>query len=400
MTLRILSRFEPKLIKSTCKKRSYHISLHFLLKYGILYRVNPKGSAVMPSNSSVILTAAMMQACDRFTIEELGIPSQTLMESAAGFAGKCLLERRDLFPAGKILVLCGCGNNGGDGFAMARFLTDGSLGTCCDVKILYVGKASADGVPDATRMSTECARQYRLAIEAGVTVLTLSAADDALHGVSAVVDAIFGIGLDRPVTEEISSLLDRVKQSGLPVLAIDIPSGVHADSGRVLGAALPARLTVTMQALKAGLLLYPGADLCGEIIVCNLGISLSPVSCPYGMLSDASLLRRVLLPRERRTHKGTYGKLNLLCGSEGMNGAAILATRGALRSGLGLAHVLTPVCNRTVLQVTVPEAIVSVYETPEEASHLAQGDGLVIGCGLGTSEKSRNTLRAILNASR
>ncbi len=352
----------------------------------------------MPSNPPVILTAAMMQTCDLYTIDTLGIPSQTLMESAARCAGRFLLERRDLFPDGGILVLCGSGNNGGDGFAMARFLSDGSLGARCDVRILYTGRTAEDGTPDTTRMSAECARQYRLAVDAGLTVLSRSAVEEALQGVSAVADAVFGIGLDRPVTGEIASLFDTVKDSGRPVLAVDIPSGVDADTGKIQGTALPALATVTMQALKSGLLLYPGAELCGEIAVCDPGISLAPASAPYGYLADTSLLRRVLLPRDRRTHKGTYGTLTLLCGSEGMCGAAVLATRGALRSGAGLVRVLTPACNRAVLQTAAPEAIVSVYGSPEEAIGYTRGDGLVIGCGLGVSEMAKKTMEAVLNA--
>jgi NAD(P)H-hydrate epimerase len=186
-------------------------------------------------------------------------------------------------------------------------------------------------------------------------------------------------------------------ETTLPVLAVDIPSGIHADTGEVMGVALPAVATVTMQALKAGLLLYPGADFCGEITVADLGIELSPAKVPFARLADKTLLRRVMPPRKRRSHKGTYGWVVLLCGSEGMSGAAVLATRAALRSGAGLARVLTPACNRAVLQTAAPEAIVSVYDTPEKAAGYAEGDALVLGCGLGVSDLSREALRAVLN---
>ena len=352
----------------------------------------------MSLNPPVILSSAMMRACDRYTIDALGIPSQALMEAAAKCAGQFLLKRRDLFPDGSILILCGSGNNGGDGFAMARFLSDGALGTRCDVKILYVGKATADGSPDVSHMSVECARQYRLAVGAGVSVLTGEACDEALRSASTVVDAVFGIGLDRPVTGEIASLFHSVRGSGLPVLAVDIPSGIDADTGRIQGVAISAKATVTMQALKAGHLLYPGAELCGEIEVCDLGISLEPASVPLGYLVDASLLRRILPPRNRRTHKGTYGTVDLLCGSDGMCGAAVLSALGTLRSGAGLVRVLTPMCNRAVLQTAVPEAIVSVYESPTEAACNARGDGLLIGCGLGVSEMAKQAMEAVLNA--
>lgn len=344
-----------------------------------------------------ILTAAQMKACDGYTIHTLGVPSRVLMERAAAKAVAFLLDRADLFPAGPVVLLCGSGNNGGDGLAMARFLTDGSAGEKRKVTVIYAGKYTEAGDPDESRMSEECRRQYLLARTGMVTILPPAALGDALADAAVVVDAVFGIGLDRPVVGEIASLLTVVADSGVPVLAVDIPSGVNADTGAIMGVALPAVATVTMQALKAGLLLYPGADLCGEIAIADLGIDLTPAEQPFARLADEALLRRVLPPRKRRSHKGTYGWVILLCGSEGMSGAAVLATRAALRSGVGLARVLTPDCNRIVLQTAAPEALVSTYDTPERASGCAEGDALVLGCGLGVSDLSREALRAVLN---
>lgn len=343
-----------------------------------------------------ILTAAQMRACDDYTIHTVGTPSRTLMERAAAKAAEFLDERSDLFPSGRVLLLCGGGNNGGDGFAMARFLTDGSCGTPRPVTVLYTGRLTDKGTPDETRMSPECARQYRLAQVEWITILPMSHWEEALREVAVVVDAIFGIGLDRPIEGEIASLLTAVAALDLPVLAMDIPSGVNADTGEIMGVTLPATATVTMQALKAGLLRYPGADVCGEILVADLGIDLSPAEKPYARLADETLLRTVLPPRTRRSHKGTYGWVVLLCGSENMSGAGVLATHGALRSGVGLARVLTPASNRVVLQTAIPEAIVSVYATPEEAAGYAEADALVLGCGLGVSNLSREALRAVL----
>lgn len=351
----------------------------------------PKGITAM----TPILTAAQMKSCDAYTIETIGIPSRVLMERAAHCAVEVLLARPDTFPAGTVLLLCGSGNNGGDGFAMARFLTE-DFGWPC--RILYAGRLADDGTPDATRMSPECRRQYELATAAGIPVLPATAVETALQGVTAVVDAVFGIGLDRPVAGEIARLLTAVAESGLPVLAVDIPSGIHADNGSVMGVFLPSAVTVTMQALKAGLLLYPGADACGEIVVAELGISLAPVDRPWGYLADEDLLRRVLPPRARRSHKGTYGRLALLCGSEGMSGAAVLATRAALRCGAGLAETLTPAVNRPILQATVPEAIVTIRTSEAMVKALRNADGAVMGCGLGADHLAREVLRTALEA--
>ena len=238
-----------------------------------------------------ILTAAQMKVCDDHTIHTVGIPSKTLMERAAAKAAEFLDQRSDLFPSGRVLLLCGGGNNGGDGFAMARFLTDGSCGTPRPVTVLYTGRLTDKGTPDETRMSPECARQYRLAKEEWITILTMPRWAEALKEAAVVVDAIFGIGLDRPIEGEIASLLTAVTASGLPVLAVDIPSGVNADTGEIMGVALPTAATVTMQALKAGLLHYPGADVCGEIAVADLGIDLTPIERPFARLADEALLR-------------------------------------------------------------------------------------------------------------
>ena len=216
------------------------------------------------NTSLPVLTAAKMRLCDEHTIRELHIPSRTLMERAARAAVSCLLGRPSLFPQGSVLVLCGSGNNGGDGLAAARFLADGSQGESRPVTVVYLGRLTPEGLPDTDRMSQECARQYALARQAGIPVLPPDRATDALSGCSAVVDAVFGIGLDRPVEGAMGAFLRRVAETGRPVLAIDIPSGVYTDTGAVPGAALSAAVTVTMQALKPGLLLYPGAALCGD----------------------------------------------------------------------------------------------------------------------------------------
>ena len=348
---------------------------------------------------SPILTAAQMKACDEHTIRNRGIPSRNLMLNAARAACIYLCRHQSLFPPrSKVVILCGGGNNGGDGLAMARLLIGENFSLTRDVTVIYTGTRSADGTPVISKMSMECRYQYAQTREAGIPILPPSAIREALRGDTVVVDAVFGIGLDRPVEGEIASLLTEVAASGVPVLAVDIPSGVNADTGEIMGVALPATATVTMQALKAGLLRYPGADLCGDIFVADLGIDLSPVKAPFARLADEALLRRVLPPRARRSHKGSYGQVSLLCGSEGMSGAAVLATRAALRSGVGLARVLTPDCNRVVLQSTAPEAIVSTYDTAEGAADYAEGDALVLGCGLGTSELSREALRGVLKA--
>ena len=351
--------------------------------------------------STSILTAAQMRVCDEHTIHDLGIPSQILMERAARTVARYLLGHPSDFPDGTVLVLCGNGNNGGDGFAAARFLADGSMGERRAVVTGYAGSLTTSGLPDEAKMSVECARQYRLAADAGVPVVTGDAIFSGFTQASVIVDAVFGIGISRPVEGFIARLLDAAAQSALPVLAVDIPSGLCADTGRIMGTVLPARDTVTMQALKAGLLLGEGANVCGRIAVCDIGIDISTANPPYATLADEQALCLSLPPRRRRSHKGTYGRLLCVCGSVGMSGAAYLSSAAAMRTGVGLLEILTPTDNRTVLQTALPEAIVSMYDAPHPrlaaiTDAVRRADGLTVGCGLGTSPASLDALGTVL----
>lgn len=343
---------------------------------------------------SPILTAEQMRRCDQQTIDA-GTPSRVLMERAAAALVHELDAHTELFPAGQTLVLCGGGNNGGDGFAAARLLTTGTGCAPRPVAVLYLGQLTPEGTPDPSRMSEECARQYRLAVEAGLPVYPPEELETLLPACRSVIDAVFGIGLERPVTGRIAAVFQQIAQAGLPVLAADIPSGVSANTGECLGRPLPARLTVTMQALKPGLLLYPGAELCGRRIVADLGIQITAAPHPYAYLADGQLLSSVLAPRRRRTNKGDYGRLALVCGSVGMAGAAIFAASAALRTGVGLARVVTPEDNRIILQTTLPEAVLTLYD--RELPALPPADGYVVGCGLGRSEAALRLLTLVLS---
>ncbi len=349
-----------------------------------------------------LLTSQQMATCDRYTIETLGIPSRVLMERAATGVVDYMKAHEEVFPlSGKhIAVLCGSGNNGGDGFAVARLLS-----AIPDVKVsvCYVGARLSDGSPDLSRMSLECRRQYELVRAVLLPVFAPTHMISVLSGVDAVVDAMLGIGLDRPVKDDLQELIRLVNASSLPILAVDIPTGVSANTGEILGCAIQATATVTMQALKLGMLLYPAAENCGHIFIHDIGVDLTPADeCKY-FLADQRLLSKVMSPRARRSHKGTYGRLALVCGSEDMCGAVILAARGALRSGVGLLQVVTPVCNKTAINTSVPEALVTAY-TPSLCPdsrlirEISGCDGVVIGCGLGTDQQALALFSCLLDA--
>ena len=346
-----------------------------------------------------VLTAQQMKLCDQYAMTRPGCSSQMLMERAARAAKEVLMSR---FAPAHVRVVCGVGNNGGDGFAMARFLLEEGR----SVDVCAVG--------DSRRMSPECAKQAVLyAMADGVTVPAVDAplsSGEALGGDALqliLVDAIFGIGLDRPVEGAYLQTVDAINQmrtrhaAACRVMALDIPSGVSADSGKILGAAVNADITVTFGQYKRGLLLHPAKLLIGELTVADIGIGTQGAlgEYPDEWLCEAEDVHKALR-RDPYSNKGTYGRVAVFAGCRGMSGAATLAARAAYRTGAGLCEVVTDESNRIILQTTVPEAIVSTYEGEDDLSAvdaaLARADSIVIGCGLGQSALSLSVLRRVL----
>lgn len=321
---------------------------------------------------ATILTAAEMKAADGQEISR-GTPSRILMERAARAALSILKKH---FPTERVLFLCGGGNNGGDGLAMARFFAEeGGNATVC-----YAG-AWQKNTPDTAKMSAECAVQLSL-LPASVSVLK----ELSLDGVSAVVDALFGIGLTREIGGELADLIQSINASGIPVLAVDIPSGVDTDTGSVRGIAIRAAHTVSMAAYKFGHFLFPGTLLCGKVHLADIGI---PVPTDAAHLLEKSDLTR-LPPRPARAHKGTFGRVLVIGGSYAMSGAAYLTAKAAYRAGAGLVEIFAPEQNRIIYQTQLPEALLTVYD-PENLDKNAlraaidRADAIAIGMGLGNA---------------
>ena len=280
-----------------------------------------------------VLNREQMQACDRLTTARMGVPSLVLMERAALAVSDVICSK---YPdCRRVLVLCGSGNNGGDGFALARLLL--LKGIRADV--LFVGKHSS--MTEQTR--TECAifENY------GGTVLP----DDApLKDYDLIADALFGIGLSRDIIGRYADLIRAVNRMDTPVIAVDIPSGISADDGQVCGTAVRADCTVTFAFRKIGQILYPGAEYCRELIVRDVGItdiglsgSQEPVCVP-----EASDLVSLLPRRRADANKGTYGKLLLIAGRDNMAGAAVMAGEAACRTGCGLVCICSHEKNRMI----------------------------------------------------
>ena len=342
-----------------------------------------------------LLSAAQMRLCDQYTIDR-GTPSRTLMERAARAAIAVMKQELPLTFKSRVLVLCGSGNNGGDGFAMARFLFDDGYNTT----VCYGGQWSGHA-PDQARMSVECARQYELwQACGGATLCELP----PLTEQTVIVDALFGIGLDRPIMGKTAAWIDAVNQSKSAVLAVDIPSGVCADTGKILGVAMHATVTATIACPKLGLLLFPGASCVGKFEVCDIGIETAVLHGEHP--SDAPAVYQItpedltLMPkRPAYANKGTFGRVLVIGGFEGMCGAVYFAAKSAYRAGAGLVEIVSIESNRTTLQTLIPEAVFTNH-VPAQASLSAlldRADCVVLGCGLGQSAEARLLCERILS---
>ncbi len=343
-----------------------------------------------------IVSAESMKLRDSRTIHGLGVPSAVLMERAAYECALAVLDHlggSGCIPPEKsgpdVLILCGSGNNGGDGFACARILSLKNI-SC---EICFAGN------PD--HMTEETARQYGIVKKLGIPV---TAVPD-FHSCRVIVDALFGIGISRDITGSYAALIRSVNETGIPVIAVDIPSGIDADTGAVRGCAVKAFKTVTMQYIKPGLLLYPGALHAGEIITADIGVAGIPEEDDPDEKSlfalEPSDLPLVVPERNPAGNKGDFGKVLIAAGSRNMAGAAVLAARAAMRTGAGMVRVLTEECNREILQTAVPEALLSVYTTEEEAVRelekaLDWADAAAAGPGIGRGAAQKAMIERLL----
>jgi NAD(P)H-hydrate epimerase len=347
-----------------------------------------------------VLNNEAMREADRHTIEDLGVPSLELMENAASGVVDAL---RGNFPdARRILVLCGRGNNGGDGLAAARILAASDL----EIKVLLFAK------PDT--LSPDAAENLRLAKSAGVPIAViegedLTALDTELKPTppDLVVDALLGTGIDRPLGGRLARVVERIEEAGLKVVAVDVPTGLNGSKADIPGPVMPAELTVTFAALKLCHLLPPACLRCGEVAVVNIGIP-DPVlekNCSLRWVEAENVT--LLLPmRQADSHKGSFGHLLLVGGAEGRGGAVAMAGQAAVVVGSGLVTMAVPQPVAPVVDGACLEAMTHPLGATEDG-FIAGPEGLeeliermtavAIGPGMGTGEGAAQTLEWILD---
>lgn len=339
-----------------------------------------------------LVTAEEMKRYDAVTIRKIGIPSLVLMERAALAV---MEEIAAVCQEGTALILAGTGNNGGDGLALARLLAERGF----QVEVLVCGdpgRATEEWKKEASILSNYPVKFEPEGMSPGRKPLRKE--------YTVLVDALFGVGLSREVTGEYRERIEQFNGLCGYKVAVDIPSGIHSDTGRICGCAVKADLTVCLGIGKRGLYLYPGCEYCGAVKVKEIGIGKAAFrdSLP-GMFRYTEEIEKLLPPRKGSGNKGTFGKVLLAAGSRNMAGAAVLAARGCYGSGAGMVRVATPECNRTILQAAVPEALLWTYEEEREGlpskPDLDWADVLAAGPGLGTGECAYQLLRYMLEQS-
>ncbi len=332
-----------------------------------------------------IVNSSEMKSCDKGTIEYYGVPSLVLMERAAMSVAEEIKDR--CLKKASVLIVCGSGNNGGDGMAIGRLLhLDGY-----DVQVVFAGKDSS--ASEETRKQLAILEKYQIPLTTSIP--------NKKYDV--IVDSLFGIGLCRGIEGNYYELIEHMNgMSGLKV-AVDIASGINGDNGQIMGIAFKADITVTFAFRKVGHLLYPGAEYTGELVVKEIGIDNHGFLGKFPMIYSLDSEDVTTLPeRPANANKGTFGKVLVIAGAVNMAGAACFSAKAAYRTGAGLVRVLTHQSNRVIVQSLVPEAVLTTYEESTETEQkkilecIDWASVIVLGPGLGQNHFSLLLVETVL----
>ncbi|MBT8086866.1 MAG: NAD(P)H-hydrate dehydratase [Gammaproteobacteria bacterium] len=336
----------------------------------------------MPTLPASVYSVASVREIDRTAIEDHAIPGYTLMSRAGAAA---LQAARQRFPAAmRWQVVCGAGNNAGDGYVVARLAAADGL----DVSVLTLA--------DPGSLRGDAATAYGEFVAAGGAAIPWAGKLDAESDL--IVDAVLGSGLERDVGGDFAAAVAAINEQSAPVMAVDIPTGLHGDTGQPMGMAVTAELTVTFVGLKSGLFLGSAPDYCGELVFAGLDI---PESCRAAV---SPVLRRIdqsafdgALPRRRRTaHKGDFGHVLVVGGGPGMPGAARLCGEAALRAGAGRVSIATAPAHSALLAATRPELMSHGVADPDDLYELLEkADVVAFGPGLGRSDWAEALFRVM-----
>lgn len=334
-----------------------------------------------------VVDGKTMKLIDSDTIEKIGIPSPVLMERAAYSVYEEIIKNIDF--KGRILIVCGSGNNGADGVALARILNEN--GYSADTYI----------VGNEEHFTDEMRLQKDIADKIGLNFVKETSVDEY----DIVVDAIFGIGLSRVVEGRYRETIETINRCNALKIAIDISSGINSANGEVMGAAVKNDITVTFGTLKVGMLLFPGAEYSGKIIVKNPGFPAHVIKNNNQNIRvlESCDIENMLPVRRKDSHKGTYGKILVIAGSFNMSGAAVLSGRASYKTGCGLVKICTVEENRQIIQMAVPEAVMLTYNDNESdivriKEEIDMCTAVVCGPGIGKSRMAVKIVEEVLKS--
>lgn len=342
-----------------------------------------------------VLSASEMKSCDAAAIEKYGIASMVLMERAALETARIIIDR---YGSGIYAgIAAGSGNNGGDGIAIARILSERGI----RVEINLVGDEKK--ITAETRAQLDTAKLLGIPVRQGLEHA----------GYDVIVDALFGIGLARNIEGRYKAAVDMINASNAKVVSVDIASGINADTGNIMGCAVKADTTVTFQYRKLGHILADGAEYSGDVICVPIGIpDITVREGRLGAFTYTDAKTDLKLPQRKPTgNKGTFGRVLLIAGSKNMGGACLLSALSAFRTGAGMVRVFTAAENRDSLLKNIPETIINTYAddgsqrlSETECNILREGmewaDVIAAGPGLSTSDKATDIVRFALATGR
>jgi ADP-dependent NAD(P)H-hydrate dehydratase / NAD(P)H-hydrate epimerase len=358
----------------------------------------PKGKCAVR-----VTTAAEMRELDRLAIETYGIPGVVLMENAGAQVARILWQEYPDLQACRVAVLCGHGNNGGDGFVIARYLHNKGVA----VSVFLMGEPG--NIRGDAGAHLDVLRRVGVTPEPVRTAESAQAVGARLADYDVLLDALLGTGLRAEVSGVFQLIIAAMNAAGRPILSVDIPSGLSADTGTPLGEPVRASLTVTMALPKRGLLLYPAAEYVGRLVVVDIGFPAAvrehaAVSC---RVLEAHAIASQLRDRASDTHKGTYGHVLIVAGGLGKTGSGALASMAALRTGAGLVSYALPHSLNAAMEAKLTEAMtIPLPESEpgllgEEASKrivewLEGKSALILGPGLGTHPQTVRCVHEVL----
>lgn len=337
--------------------------------------------------------ANTMKKIDNFCIEELKIPSIVLMENAAFKIVKNVCESIK-----NIVVVCGTGNNGGDGFAVCRQLYKKGK----NITVFLIGNKE--------KMSRDCKTNYNILMNMKLDIININDSSDmdsfkeAVQKSELIIDAIFGTGLNRKIEGIFNEVIDEINNSKKNILSIDVPSGLNSDNGLIMGNCIKASKTISFEVYKAGFLQY-GSDLyTGDVVVEEIGIPEFVLEkfCENSFLLDENIIKNGIIKRNKYSHKGDYGKVMIFAGSLGYSGAAYISTEAAVKTGSGLVTLCTYEEIQNLLSEKLVEAMTVSYNEIERVTDcMEKASAIAIGPGMGNdNDITLNILKRVISTSK